>query len=343
MSIPPLPAQPPDPQPGTPGRPELRWPIELFHHTAAEVPFRQNRNVLLTNSPLAFAMFYGTRTVGNYLSKKKAVQQAAPQWRPAGAGEAILDDAGITLTGPWGTVRLDFGEIAGWDRTPDALVLNPSSDTDPVYLRSPGAPALAQWFAQLSEGKLWRPAPAISWPAPPDDGLTRWERRDPRLAFALAEGWGPYSDPGYLAKAGNDYAAGGQQLLLVLRFDTMACDAFAELSQVIDPTVVQALGADPAALERNSAAFARSRAAAISGAVLAASVPVMIGGERSSMIDMSTSVPGFRVRIREFYFGHRGTWFVLSYSVTHNIDPQPHFDALFPGVQQMVATWRWMS
>ena len=210
MSIPPLPAQPPDPQPGTPGRPELRWPIELFHHTAAEVPFRQNRNVLLTNSPLAFAMFYGTRTVGNYLSKKKAVQQAAPQWRPAGAGEAILDNAGITLVGPWGTVRLDFGEIAGWDRTPDALVLNPASDTDPVYLRSPGAPALAQWFAQLSEGKLWRPTPAISWPAPPDDGLTRWERRDPRLAFALADGWAPYADPGYLARAGNDYAAGGR-------------------------------------------------------------------------------------------------------------------------------------
>ena len=70
---------------------------------------------------------------------------------------------------------------------------------------------------------------------------------------------------------------------------------------------------------------------------------VLIGGERGSMIDLSTTVPGFSVRIREFYVGHAGSWFVVQYSVTSNMDPQSQFDSLFPGVQQMVATWRWLA
>ena len=58
------------------------------------------------------------------------------------------------------------------------------------------------------------------------------------------------------------------------------------------------------------------------------------------MIDMSTTVPGFAVRIRKFCVGRSGTWFAISYGVTHYTRPQPYFDRLFPGVAQIAATWR---
>ncbi len=317
------------------------WPVEVWEWTAEEVGYRQNRNLLLTNSPLALGLFYGVRAVGNAAARQRAAQEARPQWRPLGQGQAQVDDDALHLLGPWGNTPVWFSQLRAWHRDGDAVVVSPVGDVPPLLVRTAGVDALAGALAARSQGRLWAPPELETWPPPGPDRVTGWEPADGRFTFALPPGWGRYLDPGYVRLAAQDAAGGGQQLLFLLRFDTMECDAYVDVAELRDPDRLALLAGDPGMLERNAGWVAQARAQKSNGAVTAPPRLVVVGGERASLLSFTTSVPGFAVRNLEFWIPHGGAWFVVGFNVTSRGDPRPWFDHLLGDIQAMVASWHW--
>lgn len=317
-----------------------RWPIQLWHWSAAEVRVRQNRNVLITNSPALLGLFYGVRTAGNSFMRRKAARQVQPQWRPLGDGVASLDRVSINLTGPWDPIYIPFDQIRNWQKEPTGVTITQFSDLDPLFVSSPGIEQFAQRLSELSQGMLWHEPVPETWPTPQEEPIG-WEHGDGRFSFAVRRGWQRYMDPGYLQKAHSDFAAAGQQLLLVLRYDTMDCDAFLEISEVRAPDLLKTFAEDPSFIERNAFPLSLVRAKKSNGAVSASPRLVLVGTERASLLSFTTNVPGFRARNAELWVPHRGTYFVVGYNVTDIGDPTPKFERTLPDLQAMVASWQW--
>ena len=319
------------------------WPIDLWEWSTEEVAFRQNSNLLLTNSPMAFALFYGVRAAGNALARRRAEQQAQPQWRPLGGGQAAMADWGIHLTGPWGSAPLAFDQLVSWERTPDGLVLHAAGDLPPFLLRSPAADQLAAELFRTAEGRTWRAPELEVWPPPDATQTAGWEPADGRFGFAISPGWHRHHDARYLQLAANDMAEGGQQLLFSLRFDTAECDAFLDVAELRDPERLALLAGDATWVERNAFSLVQVRAQKSNGMVTGPPRLVAVGGERASLLGFTTTVPGFQVRNAEFWIPHHGAWFVFDFSILVRGDPRPWFDHLFPGVQAMLASWQWYT
>ena len=331
--------------PVSPGRPDLRWPVELWYWGTPQVAFSQNRSVLITNSPAAAGLFYGARAFGNAAARKKARRLAQQQqWLVAGSGEMVLDDRGMTLTGTWGgtwaSMRIDYAEVVSWERDQDALRIVPV-DYYPLLLRTPHADNFAGWYAHLSHGKLWQPLGVETWEPPPQVPVKAWEQRDKRFTCAIPDGWEPFTDSVYLANAAKDAANNQQRLLFMLHRNPSECHAAVDFNEVVNPEIARLLSADPAHIEQDALRFAGVKAERANGVVVTRPRVILMGGERATMIDTTMNLPHIHVRLRELYVGRRGRWYMVGLAVAHPGDPQPLFDRYSPEFQAMIATWQW--
>lgn len=324
--------------------PDLRWPVELLYWDTPQVEYGQNRNALITNSPLAAGLFYAVRAAGNAAARSQARQLAEPQWLLAGTGELVLDERGLALTGTWGgtwaSMRVEYSEIVSWDRDQDAVRIMPVNYY-PLLLRTPGADNLAGWFAHLSHGKLWQQLAVETWEPPQQVRIKAWEQRDKRFTCAVPEGWEPLTDRDYLANAAKDAANNKQRLLFMLRRSPADCHVAVDFNEVADPEMVRFMSADPAHIEQDALRFAGVKAERANGIVVTRPRVILVGGERATMIDTTMNLPHVHVRLRELYVGRRGRWFMIGFAVAHPGDPQPFFDRFAPEFQTMIATWRW--
>jgi hypothetical protein len=329
---------------GPASRPDLRWPVELLYWDTPEVTFRQNRNALITNSPLAAGVFYGVRAAGSAAARSRAKRLAQPQWLVAGHGEVVLDEMGMALHGTWGgqwgSMRVEFSEVVSWERDQDALRVVPV-DYYPLLLRTPDRSGLAGWYAHLSHGKLWQPLGVETWTPDPQVRWGAWEQRDPRFTCAIPLSWEPLTDGAYLANAAADAANNQQRLLFMLRRNPADGQTSADFNEIGNPEVVRFLSADPAKLEQDALRFAGVKAQRANGVVVTRPRVILMGGERATMIDTTMVLPHVRVRLRELYAGHRGYWYMVGFAVAHAADPQPFFDRYAPEFQTMIATWQW--
>ena len=337
-----MPDQPPGAGPGY--RPDLRWLVELLYWDTPQVTFRPNRNVLITNSPLAAGLFYGARAAGNAAARSRARQQAQPQWLVAGTGEALLDERGMVLNGTWGgtpaSMRVDYAEVSSWQRDHDALRLTPVNYY-PLLVRTGQIDQLAGWYGRLSHGKLWQPLGMERWDVPPHVQIAGWEQRDKRFTCAVPYGWEPLTDPVYLANAAKDAANNQQRLLFMLRRNRPDCQVSADFNEITSREVTRFLSADPGQLEQDALRFAGLKAHNANGVVVNRPRVVLMDGERAVVIDTTMNLPHVHVRLCELYGGRRGRWFMVGFAVAHPVDPGPAFDQLAPEFQAMIASWKW--
>jgi hypothetical protein len=322
--------------------PDLRWRIGLLYWDTAEVTYRKNRNVLITNSPLAAGLFYGVRAVGNAAVRGRARQLSQAQWRTAGTGEVALDERGMALYGSWGNMRVDYAEVASWDRDRDALRIWPVNYY-PLLLQSSDVDNLAGWYAHLSHGKLWQPLATETWEVPPQVRTSYWEQRDNRFTCGVPEGWEPLTDPAYLSDVAKDAVTNQMHLLFMLRSNAADCNVSVDFNEIVNPDMVRQLSSDPALFEREAAGFARIKAERGNGAVVDPPRVVLMNGERATVIDTTAVFPHGHVQRRELYVGRRGHWFMVGFAVAHPTFPQPYFDRIAPEFQAMLATWQWRS
>jgi hypothetical protein len=321
----------------------LRWPVQLLYWSAEAVTFRQNRNALITNSPLAAGLFYGTRAAGNAAVRRRARQLAEPQWRIAGTGEALLDQRGLELNGSWGgSMRVEYAEIPSWQREQDGLRLS-VVDYYPLLLRSPAIAELAGWFGRLSEGMLWQELPVVAWQPHQQVRIGATEQRDRRFSCAVPEGWAPLTDRAYLANAAKDSANSGLRLLFMRRRESASCQVVVEFNEVSDRNMLQGLNADPGLFERGALRLAGLKAQNANGVVANRPFVVSMGGERATVIDTTMTLPHVGVRLREVYAGHRGSWFMVAYTSANAIDPGPCFNLFSSEFETLISTWQWRN
>jgi hypothetical protein len=315
------------------------WPVELWYWSAEVVAAQLNRNALITNSPLAAGLFYGVRAVGNAAARRRASGLAAPQWRLAGRGQAVLDYYGIGLHGSWGSMRVEYSEIGSWQQNRDALQLS-VVDYYPLLLKTSAPAALVAEFARWSKGRLWQELAVTAWQPLPQVQLAGWEQRDPRFTCAVPAGWEPLTDPAYLQAAARDAANNQQRVLFMLRRAGYTLVSI-EFSQIVGRDMLQNLAADPGAFERGALRLAELKAQNANGVVVARPVVVILHGERAVMLDTTMVLPHIQVRIRELFVPHRGEWFMIALSVADSVNPQALFDQLAGEFQTLIATWNW--
>lgn len=325
--------------PAYPAGEASRFPIQLMLWAESDVELRQNRNALITTNPLAFLAFYGVRAATNRHLRNQAFRRAQPQWRTLGQGTVGIDERGIELAGPWGVRRFTYGELYGWERWNDALILR-IDNPGPLLLQSPAIEALAQCFGARSAGRLWQaPVPEV-WGAPPADRFSAWEQRDGRFTFGIPHGWWPFDEPGYMNRTAADLAEGGHRLLFMLSRELDQHDVFIEVSEVADPELSALIASSPDFFIRNNVSLLAGRASKFSGAVTEPPRTVLMGDVPAAMLSWHGYVPGFRVAVAEFWAWH-GSPFMLEFNVTSREDSTAAFVGLLPEVQMMVASWQW--
>jgi hypothetical protein len=319
------------------------WPVQMLYWSAEAVTFTQNRSALITNSPLAAGLFYGTRAAGNAAARRRARQLAEPQWRVAGTGQMTLDQRGIELNGSWGgSMRVEYAEISSWQVDQDALRIS-VVDYYPLLLRSPDIADLAGAFSRRSDGLLWQELGTESWRQHPQLAIAFTEKRGRRFTCSVPAGWVPLTDRNYLSNAALDAANSGNRLLFMLRQEAPGCQLAVEFSEVTDQVMLRAMNADPGLFERGAWRLAGLKALNANGVVLNRPRVVSLDGERATILDTTMTFQHLRVRLRELYAGHRGNWFVIAYSSAHPADPDPCFLGHALEFETMIATWHWRS
>lgn len=315
------------------------FPVELLLMSTGDVVLRQNRNALITTSPLALASFYGVRAMSNRYLRKKAQADSQAQWKPLGVGKVVIDSQSVYLAGDWGHHRYTYEEITGCERLGDGLLLR-VDDSSQILLRSSAIEALIRTFVTQSGRQLGTAADLETWTTPQPGYFASWDQRDPRFKFGIPLNWAPFSEPEYLNRTTDDLALGGHELLLMLSRTMVLYDVYLEISEIVDPGIRDAALSSPDFFVHTSQALLATQAAKFAGAVTVKPRTVLVDREPAAMLAWRGNVPGFQVAIAQFWLCHKSP-FMIEFNVTSREEPTAAFDSIFPEVQTIVASWRW--
>lgn len=319
--------------------PGSSFSVELLLMSTGDVVLRQNRNALITTSPVALVAFYGVRAISNRYLKQKAQADGQQRWKPLGKGKAVIDSHGVYLAGEWGRNRYAYKEFIGWERLGDGLLLR-VDDSSQILLRSPEIEALIRTFVTQCAGQLGTATELETWASPPRGYFPSWDQRDPRFKFGIPLGWAPFSEPDYFRRTTDDLALGGHELLLMLSRTMAPYDVYLEVSEIVDPEFRDAAVSSPDFFVQCGKELLAIQAARFADAVTVPPRTVLVDREPAAMLAWRGNVPGFQVAIAQFWLCHDPP-FMIGFNVTSREDPTPAFDSIFPEVQAVIASWRW--